>query len=71
MPLPAPIAKQSPETEDVAVELYTDERVAEFLLNNAVTAAEYRQARREVAEEFGLDPDAIPHAPILNDDGDA
>jgi hypothetical protein len=41
-------------------ERYTPARKAEFLLNNAMTEAEYRAARREV-EALGLDPDSIPH----------
>src|SRR5579862_3318726 len=42
------------------VEIYSDERTAEFLLTNAVDAADYESARREVAA-MGLDPDRIPH----------
>jgi AbrB family looped-hinge helix DNA binding protein len=42
------------------VEVYTPERRAEFLLNNAVTAGEYDEALDEV-RSMGLDPDAIPH----------
>lgn len=45
-----------------AVEVYTPERQAEFLLNNAVTAAEYDSAIAEV-RAMGLDPDEIPHQP--------
>ena len=44
------------------VEIYTPERRAEFLLNNAVTAAEYDEAIAEV-RAMSLDPDAIPHQP--------
>jgi len=44
------------------VEIYTPERRAEFLLNNAVTAAEYDEAIAEV-RAMALDPDAIPHQP--------
>jgi AbrB family looped-hinge helix DNA binding protein len=44
----------------VPVERYTPERKAEFLLNNAVDAADYRKARKQV-RKLGLDPDAIPH----------
>lgn len=46
----------------VPVERYTPERKAEFLLSNAVDAAEYREARKEV-RKLGLDPDTIPHQP--------
>ena len=42
------------------VEVYTPERRAEFLLNNAVDMEDYRQARAEV-ERMGLDPDRIKH----------
>src|SRR5579864_5540926 len=42
------------------VEIYTAERRAEFLLNNAVDAGDYRRARAEV-ERLGLDPDRIKH----------
>jgi AbrB family looped-hinge helix DNA binding protein len=44
----------------VPVERYTPQRRAEFLLSNAVDAADYRKARREV-RKLGLDPDSIPH----------
>ena len=44
----------------VPLEIYTDERKAEFLLGNAVDAVDYQRARREV-ETMGLDPDAILH----------
>jgi len=42
------------------VEVYTPERKAEFLLNNAVTPEDYRWAVQEV-RKMGLDPDSIPH----------
>ena len=42
------------------VEIYNPERRAEFLLNNAVGAADYRRARAEV-KRMGLDPDSIQH----------
>ncbi len=42
------------------VELYTDRRIAEFLLNNATDAEEYEFARSEVLA-MGLDPDQIAH----------
>lgn len=44
----------------VPVEVYTPERRAEFLLNNAVDNEDYRQAVDEV-RRLGLDPDSIPH----------
>jgi AbrB family looped-hinge helix DNA binding protein len=42
------------------VEIYTPERRAEFLLNNAVGARDYRRARAEV-RRLGLNPDLIKH----------
>jgi hypothetical protein len=44
----------------VAVERYTSERKAEFLLSNAVKDLDYREARNTVLA-IGLDPDFIPH----------
>jgi len=44
----------------VPVEIYSDERVAEFLLNNAVGEEDYGQAVAEV-RRMGIDPDSIPH----------
>jgi len=44
----------------VAVENYTPERRAEFLLSNATDAEDYRQAQEEV-RRLGLDPAKIPH----------
>jgi len=42
------------------VEIYTPERKAQFLLMNAVDAADYADAVTEV-RKMGLDPDTIPH----------
>ena len=44
----------------VPVEAYTPERVAEFLLSNAVDADDYADAIERV-KWMGLDPDTIPH----------
>lgn len=44
----------------VPIEHYTPERVAEFLLTNAVDRREYTAARRRV-KKMGLDPDTVPH----------
>jgi hypothetical protein len=44
------------------VEAYTPERIAEFLLNNAVNAADYAAALAEV-RKMGLDPNTISHEP--------
>ncbi|HUI41606.1 MAG TPA: AbrB/MazE/SpoVT family DNA-binding domain-containing protein [Terriglobia bacterium] len=46
----------------VAVEKYSPERKAEFLLSTATTRQDYRRARKEVTR-MDLDPDAIPHRP--------
>jgi AbrB family looped-hinge helix DNA binding protein len=42
------------------VEVYTPERKAEFLLSNAINAADYAKAVAEV-RAMGLDPETIPH----------
>ena len=42
------------------IEIYTPERKAEFLLNNAVTPDDYAVAVKQV-REMGLDPKQIPH----------
>lgn len=44
----------------VPVESYTDERKAEFLLNNAVDPDDYAQAVKEV-RKLGLSPRKIQH----------
>lgn len=44
----------------LAVEIYTPERKAEFLLSNAVDEAEYQEALQEV-RQMGLDPEKISH----------
>ncbi|MGH7572382.1 MAG: AbrB/MazE/SpoVT family DNA-binding domain-containing protein [Gemmatimonadota bacterium] len=44
----------------VAVEKYTPERKAEFLLNNAIDDDDYARAF-EAVREMGLDPRKIPH----------
>jgi AbrB family looped-hinge helix DNA binding protein len=41
-------------------EIYTPERKAEFLLNNAITPEEYTAAVREI-QRMGLDSTKIPH----------
>lgn len=43
-----------------AVEVYTPERKAQFLLTNAVDAEDYRRTCRLV-RKMGLDPAAIDH----------
>jgi AbrB family looped-hinge helix DNA binding protein len=44
------------------IEIYSPERIAEFLLENAVGEVDYAAARAEV-EALGIDPDSIPHDP--------
>lgn len=44
----------------VPIEIYTPERRAEFLLNNAVSAADYRRAWAEV-KRMDLDADRVKH----------
>ena len=41
-------------------EVYTPERIAEFLLNNAVNDEDYQDAVEE-AKTLGVDPATIPH----------
>ena len=43
-------------------EVYTPERTAEFMLNNAVTASEFDEAVAE-ARAMGVDPESVPHQP--------
>ena len=45
---------------DERMEVYTDERIAEFLLTNAIGEDEYWIMRKEVVK-MGLDPDTILH----------
>jgi AbrB family looped-hinge helix DNA binding protein len=42
------------------IEVYTNERKAEFLLNNTVTKEDYEWAVREV-RKMGIDPETVPH----------
>ena len=44
----------------VPVERYTPERKAEFMLSNATSAEDYREARKAV-RKLGLNPDSIQH----------
>jgi bifunctional DNA-binding transcriptional regulator/antitoxin component of YhaV-PrlF toxin-antitoxin module len=47
-------------TSDFDPEIYTRQRKAEFLLSNAVDAADYASACNEV-RKMGLDPNQISH----------
>ena len=42
------------------VEIYSPERIAQFLLNNSIDEDHYERQREEV-RKMGLDPDKIPH----------
>lgn len=42
------------------VETYSKERIAEFLLSNAVDSEDYARAVEEV-RQLGLDPESVPH----------
>ena len=42
------------------IEMYSKERRAAFLLENAIDRQDYERARQEV-RKMGLDPDAVPH----------
>ncbi len=44
----------------LTVEMYSPERKAQFLLNNALTVEEYAWAMDEV-KKLGLNPENIPH----------
>ncbi len=44
-------------------EVYTPERIAEFLLNNAVSERDYQAAIEEV-KRMGIDPATVPHDPF-------
>jgi bifunctional DNA-binding transcriptional regulator/antitoxin component of YhaV-PrlF toxin-antitoxin module len=44
-------------------EIYTPERIAEFLLNGAVNESEYRAAIEKV-KRMGIDPSPVPHDPF-------
>jgi AbrB family looped-hinge helix DNA binding protein len=60
------IAEETPEgilirpAMTVPIEVYGDERKAEFLLSNAIDAEDYRRAQEEV-RRMGLDPTEIEH----------
>jgi bifunctional DNA-binding transcriptional regulator/antitoxin component of YhaV-PrlF toxin-antitoxin module len=45
------------------VEIYTPERIAEFLLNNAVSERDYQAAVQEV-KRMGIDPATVAHDPF-------
>ena len=42
------------------IEIYTPERKAEFLLNNAITPEDYAAAIKKV-RSMGIDPQTVPH----------
>ena len=45
----------------IALEIYSTERKAEFILSNAVDEEDYTRAKEEV-RKLGLDPGTIAHA---------
>lgn len=47
------------------LEIYTSERKAEFLLNNAMDPEDYAWATEET-RRMGLDPTAIPHIKLFS-----
>ena len=61
------IAEETPEgilirpAVTIALEIYSPEWKAEFILSNAVDEEDYARAKEEVVR-LGLDPDSIPHA---------
>ena len=55
-----PIRSRASRAGSHVIERYTPRRRAQFLLQNAIDAADYTAARREV-KKLGLDPDSIPH----------
>ncbi len=52
----------------LALESYSPERRAEFLLSNAANAEDYARAVKEV-RTMGLNPGAIPHIKPIEGDG--
>lgn len=60
VPPVTPLAVPKPPAGMADFEEYTPERIAEFLLNNAVGADGYAVACAEV-KALGLEPDLIPH----------
>ena len=55
-----PVKSKAARAPSQLIERYTPRRRAQFLLQNAVDAADYSAARRDV-RKLGLDPDSIPH----------
>ncbi len=57
---PPPRAGKRARIKRPPVEMYSDRRVAEFLLSNTVDAADYSRAVKLV-RKMGLDPEKIDH----------
>ena len=57
---PANTERGDTAAERMPVEEYSAERIAEFLLSNAVDEHDYAWAVQEV-RKLGVDPDAVPH----------
>ena len=49
-----------PAVDSSMIEIYTPERIAEFVLMSAIDEEDYQAARDEV-RQMGLDPDKIEH----------
>ena len=58
--IPANLARGASAADRMPVEEYSAERIAEFLLSNAVDEQDYAWAVREV-RKLGVDPEAVPH----------
>ena len=58
--IPANLARGASAADRMPVEEYSAERIAEFLLSNAVDEQDYAWAVREV-RKLGIDPEAVPH----------
>ncbi len=58
--IPANTARGASAADRMPVEEYSAERIAEFLLSNAVDEHDYAWAVREV-RKLGIDPEAVPH----------
>jgi len=56
-----PLKRETAELKtDYELEDYSPERIAEFLLSNALDAEDYAEAVAEV-RRMGLDPEKVPH----------
>lgn len=58
--IPANMARCASAADRMPVEEYSAERIAEFLLSNAVDEVDYAWAVREV-RKLGIAPETVPH----------